>query len=867
VNTASLDTTSEGLDRDSGRNHALSKFPFINKYTIMCTGIVSNYCQFTYLSDAKTYYRAVSDEKIRVQHISVTHANEYLSIIQVLSDNSGQTTVAHLQDIGVLPHKLRLEWFVHTLLRKEAGLPLYIMFPPPGIDVAGTYSKLSEYTVLGVKTDEVLIRMSHDQGALGSCSLEAEKVKTIKMILAQSDQTTSKYTVALLSSLFGEDVVEMHTKWHKDAIQRAVSDTFSGIEDRVRLRDESYRMQCAIARTEPGSDGTLSSQFRMAVDRRVTNALSLMKISSKKIEAAALDKPLEDDASAFIDDQFIRPSEFETRPVYDESVGISEDYPLKYLLVTKEKVWEAYELEHPTGLKRSHFLSLFTAQYQPLPLRTCLCNACADGRECLTNLRETCGGAAVAKYCICTTEEAVAACVELKTSLLQLLPKVKLVVSSGGLLTDDSLKVPGSLWDLMEVRDISWDDLSDSEYDEQQELDALLGKLQAACVTYEEHIKNWGHQSVRFLQYMEARIRWRMILVIDFKEKIRTKQTATQRQRDYFGGAYMSLFNCTVYVVSSDGQIHSRYIDILDELDTHQDTYWVQAAFRILVDHLQDLILEFLVDLEEGLEEVVGWSDNGPHFHNALFVGGLLTWLKNVMAVLVNWNFFEPGEAKSICDQHFAVVSGACKRFIGTGMVVVGVDDVRRIIQNLENTVVCLNIVDRSQEPEEYMAFKMINSYKQFILKPGDDTIYCRKLTDTGDLEVLEESGVKYRVAHNKKVTSGENGADFVKMLYKHADREEADVWAHMLVHKGKLISRSESFTAAQTEKCMQFLKNIALEFPEDVRGNVKDGAKARKPHTYAAYLVSLQRESDRAWAAEHEDEDMEDGMEETVDV
>ena len=165
------------------------------------------------------------------------------------------------------------------------------------------------------------------------------------------------------------------------------------------------------------------------------------------------------------------------------------------------------------------------------------------------------------------------------------------------------------------------------------------------------------------------------------------------------------------------------------------------------------------------------------------------------------------------------------------------------------------------------MAFKMINSYKQFILKPGDDTIYCRKLTDTGDLEVLEESGVKYRVAHNKKVTSGENGADFVKMLYKHADREEADVWAHMLVHKGKLISRSESFTAAQTEKCMQFLKNIALEFPEDVRGNVKDGAKARKPHTYAAYLVSLQRESDRAWAAEHEDEDMEDGMEETVDV
>ena len=31
-----------------------------------------------------------------------------------------------------------------------------------------------------------------------------------------------------------------------------------------------------------------------------------------------------------------------------------------------------------------------------------------------------------------------------------------------------------------------------------------------------------------------------------------------------------------------------------------------------------------------------------------------------------------------------------------------------------------------------------------------------------------------------------------------------------------------------------------------------EDGAKARKPHTYAAYLVHLQHESDRAFAAEH---------------
>jgi len=44
----------------------------------------------------------------------------------------------------------------------------------------------------------------------------------------------------------------------------------------------------------------------------------------------------------------------------------------------------------------------------------------------------------------------------------------------------------------------------------------------------------------------------------------------------------------------------------------------------------------------------------------------------------------------------------------------------------------------------------------------------------------------------------------------------------------------------------MQFLREIADDFPEDVRSVVKDGAKAHTPHTYAAYLVNLQRESDR---------------------
>ena len=61
-----------------------------------------------------------------------------------------------------------------------------------------------------------------------------------------------------------------------------------------------------------------------------------------------------------------------------------------------------------------------------------------------------------------------------------------------------------------------------------------------------------------------------------------------------------------------------------------------------------------------------------------------------------------------------------------------------------------------------------------------------------------------------------------------------------MLVQNGKLVAKSDTFTVDQTQSCMQLLREIADDFPEDVISVVKDGAKARKPHTYAAILCEF---------------------------
>lgn len=61
------------------------------------------------------------------------------------------------------------------------------------------------------------------------------------------------------------------------------------------------------------------------------------------------------------------------------------------------------------------------------------------------------------------------------------------------------------------------------------------------------------------------------------------------------------------------------------------------------------------------------FSDNGPHYHNT----GLLLYLAEVNAVfnfrLIEYNFFEAGEGKSVLDTHFAHISHKIVRWVRLG--------------------------------------------------------------------------------------------------------------------------------------------------------------------------------------------------------
>ena len=68
--------------------------------------------------------------------------------------------------------------------------------------------------------------------------------------------------------------------------------------------------------------------------------------------------------------------------------------------------------------------------------------------------------------------------------------------------------------------------------------------------------------------------------------------------------------------------------------------------------------------------------------------------------------------------------------------------------------------MDRAEEPEEYVKFAEINSFKQFMI---DDALpaglHVRELTDTGMLRALKEAGVQRKVVQRHKMMAAEQGS------------------------------------------------------------------------------------------------------------
>lgn len=232
-------------------------------------------------------------------------------------------------------------------------------------------------------------------------------------------------------------------------------------------------------------------------------------------------------------------------------------------------------------------------------------------------------------------------------------------------------------------------------------------------------------------------------------------------------------------------------------------------------------------DFPEGFDAVVGWSDNGPHFHNSIFLGRVMSQLRTAFDLPdVEWNFFEPGEAKNECDQHFSQVGGAFRRHIRSGKVIDGADDVMAVVhQKMANTYVAFNEIDRSADEAAYFSVTAIKSYKQFINsgEHADGFLRARVLTGLGDWQVLSRGQVVRRNVH------GDEYGDAV-LLQQVLSNHHLSHNAPLLVQRGKLATDAKPFRDRDDEKAVaQALQRLVDQYPEHVRMAVVGSSRAVK--------------------------------------
>jgi hypothetical protein len=143
-----------------------------------------------------------------------------------------------------------------------------------------------------------------------------------------------------------------------------------------------------------------------------------------------------------------------------------------------------------------------------------------------------------------------------------------------------------------------------------------------------------------------------IMLIWDFKEKVAAEMKMREVQGDYWKNSVVSVLGVTVYW-NDGGVLRSHYIDLVSA-DTSQDGVWMDAALPVVAR-------ELLKMFPNGIAVAVNWSDNGCHFHNSAIFAESLPAFAALLGCGLRWNFFEAGEGKGPCDQHFAVMAHALK--------------------------------------------------------------------------------------------------------------------------------------------------------------------------------------------------------------
>lgn len=379
-----------------------------------------------------------------------------------------------------------------------------------------------------------------------------------------------------------------------------------------------------------------------------------------------------------------------------------------------------------------------------------------------------------------------------------------------------------------------------------------------------EHLARRAWQNVRYEQHLRlletysgAGGKASIMLIFDFKEKVPAETKLREVQGDYWKNSVVSVLGVTVYWYE-DGALRQHYIDLVSA-DTAQDAAWMDAALPVIARELLKLF-------PCGISVVSAWSDNGCHFHNSPIFAESLPAFAKLLGCTLSWNFFEAGEGKGPCDQHFAVMSHVFAVIVRSRGALRGVEEIQAAINTMANTTALVLTVPRASEPSRGWSYTGITSFKQFILQAVPDGAgvearlaalwHVRSLSGLGSAQPLAAGSWSKRWVRLSDVKTREL---LTRALRRRAgrDRQEALV---ALLGSEPLLADSKCFgppvvrdnKLVEPQEYLNALYALKFILEKEYTAAERDAAAVggqQKPHTIAQAIVQLEHCRDVAHA------------------
>ena len=166
------------------------------------------------------------------------------------------------------------------------------------------------------------------------------------------------------------------------------------------------------------------------------------------------------------------------------------------------------------------------------------------------------------------------------------------------------------------------------------------------------------------------------LVVLDFKMKF-LYRVFRESQSAFFGQRGNSNLGI-VFIFKPDPNsedIHIEYLDFFCNEDTTQDWFFVSSALQIANRQFKER--------HPSMEEEFLITDNGGCFHSS----GFILWCQYSYSLtkikILEYAFFEAGEGKSVCDQHFKRWDDKIAKQIASGKNVSNPKEVSEALKGL----------------------------------------------------------------------------------------------------------------------------------------------------------------------------------------